>query len=157
MNKKTAMTVSDYNIDDLEIGMSVHYKTTITKNEVEGFAEISGDISPLHVDEEFGKKSVFGTNIVHGVLIASHFSTVVGVMLPGKNALLTGMDIDFVKPVPVGSEVMISAAIKKIQTATRMIELRLLAFYKGEICVKGVAKAKVMEPKSANLLREGKK
>ena len=35
------------------------------------FAELSGDFNPLHVDDEFAKKTPFGRRIAHGMLAAS--------------------------------------------------------------------------------------
>lgn len=141
--------VCTYDIADVEEGMSVHYTVLLARESVNAFAELSGDISPLHVDEGFGKNTPFGSNLVHGMLIASHFSSLVGVFLPGRNALLAGMDVSFIKPVPVGSEITVSAAVRSIQRSSRMIGLRLLAFLDGEVCVEGSAKVKILPPQSA--------
>ena len=138
------MEVAEHNLEDLTVNMSVSYETTITSDEVNGFAELSGDVSPLHVDPDFGSKTVFGTNLVHGMLISSHFSTIVGVLLPGRNALLNGIELDFLKPVPVDSELTVSVSIIRIQRSDRMIVLRLLAILDGVICVKGKARVKIM-------------
>ncbi len=141
--------VCTYDIADIEEGMSVHYTVLLSREAVNAFAELSGDISPLHVDEGFGRSSLFGGNLVHGMLIVSHFSSLVGVFLPGRNALLAGMDVSFVKPVPVGSEITVSAAVRSVQKGSRMIGLKLLAFLDGEVCVEGSAKVKVLPPQSA--------
>ena len=147
VGSQTQVDVCAHDLADLEDRMSVHYTTTLGWKEVRNFAALSGDVSPLHVDESFGAQSSFGSNLVHGMLIASHFSTLVGVFLPGRNALLTGMDVSFVKPVPVGSDVTVSASITSIQKEHRTIRLRLLAFLNGdEICVEGVASVKILPP-----------
>lgn len=41
---------------------------TVTEADVVAFAGLSGDFNPLHVDEEFGKATPFGTRIAHGML-----------------------------------------------------------------------------------------
>jgi len=66
------------------------------------------------------------------------------VLLPGRNALLSGINLDFVKPIPVNSEITVSASVTKVQRANRAIVLRLLAFLNGEICVEGSALVKVV-------------
>jgi len=142
------MNVREYDIDDLKEGMSAHYTTCIDADAVAQYARLCGDKSPLHVDEAFGRRSTFECNLVHGMLIASHFSTVVGVLLPGKNALLASMHTDFIAPVPVGAEVTISGSVTSVNHAQRIITLRLLAFVDGEVCSSAEATVLVMEPHS---------
>lgn len=136
--------VRDYDIESLREGMSYHYTTHITLKDVEAYADVCGDCSPLHVDQQFGADSPFGGNLVHGMLIASHFSTLVGVFLPGKNCLLAGMDVEFVRPVPVGSEITVSASVASIQRIQGMILVKLLAYLDGMVCVQGQARVKLM-------------
>ena len=54
------------------------FSRAITRHDVLAFAKLSGDFNRLHVDEDFGKKSQFKANLVHGMLAASLFSTLVG-------------------------------------------------------------------------------
>lgn len=143
MQTMSSANVKDYDIESLREGMSYHYTTQVTTKDVESYADICGDCSPLHVDRQFGAKSSFGGNVVHGMLVASHFSTLVGVFLPGKNCLLTGMEVEFVRPIPVGSEITVSASIVSIQRVHRMILVKLLAYLDGMVCVQGQARVKV--------------
>jgi len=144
MQTMSSANLRDYDIESLQEGMSYHYTTQMTAKDVDSYADICGDCSPLHVDHQFGAKSSLGGNVVHGMLIASHFSTLVGVFLPGKNCLLAGMDVEFIRPVPVGSEITVSASIASIQRVHRMILVRLLAYLDGMVCVQGQAKVKLM-------------
>jgi acyl dehydratase len=40
---------------------------TVTESDIVNFAGLSGDFAPLHIDEEYAKKTVFGGRILHGV------------------------------------------------------------------------------------------
>lgn len=73
---------------DIKIGTVYEFRKKITKDKdkVLSFAKLSGDYNPLHVDESYSKKSRFGKNIVHGMLAASFFSTLVGMYCPGRNS-----------------------------------------------------------------------
>jgi acyl dehydratase len=58
--------------EDWRIG--VEFETgsrTISETDIVIFAGLSGDFNPLHINEEFAKKSVFGTRVAHGFLIHS--------------------------------------------------------------------------------------
>ena len=139
------MEVSEYDISELAEGMSVHYTTRFTRENIDTFAALSGDVSPLHVNQDFGKSSQFGVNLVHGLLISAHFSTLIGVFLPGKRALLTGLNVEFVQPVPVDSEVTLSASIVSVSKSQQAVSIRLLAFLDGQICIEGQARVKLLE------------
>jgi len=58
--------------DQFELGeIIVTAGRTITEADVVNFAGLAGDFNPLHTDEEFAKKTPFGTRIAHGMLVAS--------------------------------------------------------------------------------------
>lgn len=58
--------------EDLEVGAE-HQSTarTMTEADIVNFAGLSGDFNNMHIDEEFAKKTVFGTRVAHGVLTLS--------------------------------------------------------------------------------------
>ena len=46
----------------------------VTEDDVKQFSIISGDTNPIHLDDEYAKKTRFGKRIAHGILVASHIS-----------------------------------------------------------------------------------
>ncbi len=55
--------------EDFDIGDEfVSPARTITEADVVAFAGLSGDYNPLHTDEEFGKQTIFGGRVAHGLL-----------------------------------------------------------------------------------------
>ena len=131
--------VQTYRFDDLKPGMYASYDTVLGEEEVAAFAELTGDISPLHVDRAYGGSAPFGTNVVHGMLAASHFSTLVGVFLPGRRALLNSIEAAFLTPVPVGSTVTVTGKISALNRSTSSIQLNLAVLMKDTVCVTGKA------------------
>jgi len=57
-------------IDELAVGDSSQFSKTVTETDVYLFAGITGDFNPAHVDEEYSRKTYFGTRIAHGLLSA---------------------------------------------------------------------------------------
>jgi len=58
--------------EDWEIGKVYESASrTITETDIVIFAGLSGDYNPLHTDEEFAKKSIFGRRVPHGLLVLS--------------------------------------------------------------------------------------
>lgn len=135
----TSMQIRDLGIDELRTGMFVSYDTVLSRKEVEAFARLTGDVSPLHVSAEYGESSPFGANLIHGMLIGGHFSTVVGVLLPGRRALLNGIRLHFLRPMPVSSTVTISAKVREVSRGTSAVTLDLAALRDGHVCVTGQA------------------
>src|SRR5271157_3410218 len=55
--------------NSINIGDTNNYSKVITQSDVEVFAKITGDYNPIHLNEEVAKQTVFGSRIVHGILI----------------------------------------------------------------------------------------
>jgi 3-hydroxybutyryl-CoA dehydratase len=52
----------------VEIGLARSQTRTITTADIASFANLSGDHNPIHMDEEYAKKTTFGGRIAHGVI-----------------------------------------------------------------------------------------
>jgi len=75
---------------------------TITEADIVMFAAFSGDWHPLHTDEEYSKKALFGQRIAHGFLVLSVASGLMGL---AEMAILAfyGMDrVRFLAPTKIG-------------------------------------------------------
>ena len=72
-----------YKYEDLDIGMSHETVHVITEDDIQRFAEVSGDFNPLHMSDDFAAKTIFGKRIAHGALTASYISGILGNNLPG--------------------------------------------------------------------------
>jgi 3-hydroxybutyryl-CoA dehydratase len=101
-------------IEDFEPGQHVILSKTFTEDDVQRFIEITGDTNPLHVDEAFAKRTQFGGRVLHGMLTASIFSTMVGMLLPGTGAVYRSQTIRFLLPVHIGETVTAHFVIRAI-------------------------------------------
>jgi len=140
------------NFEGIEIGDRRLVSRVITEQDVETFAGITGDCSPLHLDEEFAKKTVFKGRIAHGMLIAGLISAALG-KFPGVVVYLW-QNLSFLKPVRAGDRIEASAEV--LEKVSERSELRLKTTcrnQRGEMVVDGEAKVKIMELESSG---EGK-
>ena len=48
-----------YYLEDLSVGMSEVFAKTVTEGDIVGFADITGDTNPIHLDEAFAAESLF--------------------------------------------------------------------------------------------------
>ncbi len=70
-----------------QIGDEHEIEFSFTQDEVNEFCKISGDFNPLHWDEVYASKTKFKLPIIHGALIASIFSRVMGMEFPGEGSV----------------------------------------------------------------------
>ena len=105
-----------------KIGDIVSYKRVISPNEVLTFSKLSGDINPLHFDTKFSAETRFESPIIHGYLLSSLFSKIVGTMF-GDKVLLLSQDSCYRNPAYTGDELEVKCQVKRIQKALNIIYL----------------------------------
>lgn len=67
--------MNSYKFADLSVGMSEEFTVTITEEMMDKFIDITGDVSPIHVNADYAKEHGFKTRVCHGMLFGSMFST----------------------------------------------------------------------------------
>lgn len=112
--------------EDIQIGQKADFECEITKDMMEQFCNISGDINPLHLSVNFAKKKGFKSNVVYGMLIASLYSKFAGVYIPGENCLLQSVYSDFCKPVYVGDKLFVEGKVVEKNDSVRQIILKVI-------------------------------
>jgi 3-hydroxybutyryl-CoA dehydratase len=134
----------EYSFDEIHTGLKHSFEVIINEELVEEFTKISGDFNPLHTDEEYAKITKFGKRVCHGMLLASFFSRLIGMYLPGKNALYFSQNLNFVKPCFIGDKITVHGEIIDRSEATRMIKIKTtVKNQEGNSLVEGTAQVLV--------------
>ncbi len=115
--------MNEYRWADLAIGMRREFAVVVTPASVDAFAALTGDTNPLHLDSESARAAGFRERLVHGMLTASYYSTLVGIHLPGRYALLHSLNVEFALPVYPGDTLTVSGAIVFLSEAIQMAEI----------------------------------
>ncbi|MBC8342881.1 MAG: MaoC family dehydratase [Bacteroidetes bacterium] len=110
--------------DDLAVGQKAFFQKKITQADLSHFIAITGDENPLHVDDSFAQQTFFGQKIVHGMLSASLFSTLVGMHLPGIGGIYKSQTLNFLRPVFIGDNLCAWFEITAIDPEAEIIEIR---------------------------------
>ena len=111
-----------YYFEDLETGMSARYEKTLTQDDVDMFARLSGDINPAHLDEAFARGTRLKKPVVHGALTASLVSAVLGCKLPGPGCLYVRNEVNFRAPVYPGDTVTAVATVSRLDPKRNFAE-----------------------------------
>ncbi|MGY5151506.1 MAG: MaoC family dehydratase [Candidatus Nitrosopumilus sp. bin_6a] len=134
----------DYSFDKIEIGLKHSFEVIINDEIVDNFAKISGDFNPLHMDEQYAIKTKFGKRVCHGMLLSSFFSRLVGMYLPGKNALYFSQNLNFVGPCFIADQVTVKGEVMDKSESTKIIKLKTtIKNQDGKSLVEGTAQVLV--------------
>ena len=103
-----------YDVEDITVGMSAEIAKTITDADILLFSAVSTDTNAVHIDEEFGRTTMFGGRIAHGMLSASLISAVLGNRLPGPGTKYMSQSLRFRAPVRPGETVHAKVTVKEV-------------------------------------------
>ena len=133
--------LNELSYNDISIGQQESFIIIITESMVEKFSNLSGDLNPLHMDNEFAESSSFKKRIVHGMLLASFFSQLIGMKLPGKNALYFSQTLNFRSPCYIDDKIEIIGEVIEKSDSTKIITISTSIFNKSKTClIDGIAK-----------------
>lgn len=131
---------------EIQIGQKAELVRTVTEDDIKKFADVSGDRNPIHLDEEFAKKTFFQGRIAHGMLSVAFISTVLASKLPGPGSIYLKQEIIFKKPVRIGDTITVAVeVIDKDDEKERVILKTTCINQDNELVVDG--KATVMPMK----------
>jgi 3-hydroxybutyryl-CoA dehydratase len=90
---------------DLQVGQSAERTKLMTESLINAYAELTGDFSPVHIDEAAAAKTRFGTRIAHGMLSVSFLSALIGMDLPGPGTIWVAQALKFKQAVKLGDTI----------------------------------------------------
>ncbi|HNR62638.1 MAG TPA: MaoC family dehydratase [Thermotogota bacterium] len=130
---------------DIGIGMINRQEFLVSEERVKAFAELTGDMNPVHLDEEFARTTQFGRRIAHGMLVASFISKVLGRDFPGDGTIYVSQKVRFRRPVFIGDKVTVEVEVTEKNDEKKRLILRTdVISESGEKVI--IGEAEVMKP-----------
>src|SRR5258706_9797491 len=125
---------------DVKVGDKFSTSREVTDEIIHKFAEVSGDYNPIHLDEEFAKKTRFGRRIAHGMLSGAFISAVLGNEFKERKIVYLSQTMKFTAPVFLGDTVTATGTITNIREDKGIGTLHAVCTNQnGETLVKGEA------------------
>ena len=138
--------LSEYTFDEIELGLTKQFQITITESMVDDFAKLTGDFSPIHMDEDYASTTTFQKRVVHGMLLASFLSKIDGMYLPGKHALYFSQSLDFRHPCFLGDTITISSVVIDKSSSTKILKIESkITNQDGKILLSGIGRVIVRD------------
>lgn len=126
---------------ELKIGDSFSTTKQITDAVIRAFAELSGDYNPIHLDEEFAAKTMFGRRIAHGMISGALISAVLGNEFRERKIVYLSQTMKFIAPVFVDDTVTATATVTDIRADKPIITIETVCTNQnGEKVVTGEGK-----------------
>lgn len=129
--------------EDVDLGMEETFTKTVTAEDIDMFATVSGDYNPFHMDETFAASTAFGGRIAHGLLVASYFSTILGTKLPGPGSVYVSQSLKFRAPVHIGDTVVARARVVSKNDEKFRVTLECEGTVNGESVLDGEAVVRI--------------
>jgi len=128
---------------EVELGQMASMDVTVTTSELDTFAALTGDFSPLHMDTGFARARGFPDRVAHGLLIAGYFSRLFGMELPGRNCILHSVNLRWIAPAVVGDVIRLVATIAQLSEASKTLlaEIRVENRDTGAVLARGKVQA----------------
>ncbi len=101
-------------IAELKVGDQAEFSKTVTETDLTLFAAVSGDMNPVHMNQQWASKTRFGGRIAHGMLSAGIISGVVGMYLPGPGTIYVTQEIKFLAPIRIGDTITARVTVEEL-------------------------------------------
>ena len=129
-------------------GDQASFDTVIDRELIDRFADLSGDHNPLHMNEEYARRTPFGTRIAHGMIAGALFSRLIGEHLPGERALYRSQDLRFLSPLLPGTQVRVRGEVKSYDASLSLLTVKttVTGIDGAPVFVEGTAEVVVRPP-----------
>lgn len=132
--------MESYTMGELSVGQSASRTKTFTEGDVYVFAGFTGDMNPVHINEEFAKTTKFGRRIVHGPYVFTLVGSVLGQQLPGGGSVYVSQTLNFRAPVFVGDTITCTLTVTdKNPERNRLTLSTILTNQDGTVVLDGEA------------------
>ncbi len=97
--------------DEIVVGESAAIVRTLTKDDIDLFAVLSGDVNPAHLDAAYAADTPFHMVIAHGMWGGTLISTVLGTRLPGPGTIYLSQQLKFLHPIGLGDVITVQVTV----------------------------------------------
>lgn len=126
--------------DELTIGQQAKLQRTLTQDDINLFAAMSGDVNPAHMDDDFAKSDIFHKVVGHGMWSGALISTLLGTALPGPGTIYLEQDIRFRAPLSIGDTLTVSITVREKFKEKNIVHFDCLGVnQKGDTIISGLA------------------
>jgi 3-hydroxybutyryl-CoA dehydratase len=115
--------LTGYTYEEIELGQTANFIKQVEETDIQMFSAVSGDVNPVHLDEEFAASTMFGGRIAHGMLTGAVISAALAMELPGPGCIYLGQTLRFSRPVKIGDRITVNLEVTAKRDDKKIITL----------------------------------
>ncbi len=125
----------------IEVNQVYTHEFNFSQEEVNQFAQVTGDKNPVHTDAAYAATTMFKRPIMHGMLGAALFSKVFGTLFPGEGTIYLKQSLNFLRPMYVDVIYEAVFTVKEVvkEKNRAIVETQIKDKTTGVICTSGEA------------------
>ena len=108
----------------LEVGQTARRTQTITFDDVELYARLTGDRNPLHFDADFAARTRFGRLVAQGGIAAGMLNALVAMDLPGPGTVFMSQALKYLAPTYLGDTLTAQVEVLALKPDKPVCQLR---------------------------------
>ncbi|MFM2120849.1 MAG: hypothetical protein RL722_2317 [Pseudomonadota bacterium] len=110
--------IANLTFDELQLGQQARLERSVSQDDINAFALVSGDYNPSHIDHEYAEASRFHGVVAHGMWAGALISSLLGSRFPGAGTVYLEQNLRFHRPVRVGDRLAVQVTVvEKIASA----------------------------------------
>lgn len=109
--------------DELSLGQSARLLRTLTLQDIQAFAAVSGDTNPAHLDPDYANDTLLHGVVGHGMWSAGLISALLGTRFPGPGTIYVDQSLHFARPVRVGDTLSVVVTVKAKDAERKHVDL----------------------------------
>jgi phosphotransacetylase/acyl dehydratase len=115
--------IENHTFDEIRVGDRAQLQRTLTDDDIQLFAAMSGDVNPTHVDPDYASQTPFHGVIAHGMWGGALISTVLGTQFPGPGTIYLSQSLTFERPVHVGDTLDVRVVVEEMRPEHQQVRL----------------------------------
>ncbi len=133
--------IENVTYDEISMGQSARLLRTLTLQDIQAFAAVSGDTNPAHLNSEYANDTLFHGVIAHGMWGGALISALLGTQFPGPGTIYLEQVLHFTKPVRIGDTLAVTVTVISMDDAKKRLELDCqVVNQKGDRVLHGTAR-----------------
>jgi 3-hydroxybutyryl-CoA dehydratase len=131
-------------IEDLAPGDTVAQTVVFDSEKRKAFSVLAHDRAPIHHRAGFAWEQGFDAPVIQGLAVTTRFSRLIGMYLPGEQAILQKVEFKYRRPVYADRELLFSCTVVRVLRPLGVVVLGLSVSLGGVDHVTGLSQCLVL-------------